>query len=224
MNRDELNKVLEDHRAWRLDKSGGNRANLSRANLSWAKLSGAKLSGADLSWANLSRADLSRAKLSGADLSGAKLSGADLSGADLSGADLSGADLSGADLSGADLSGAKLSRAKLSRAKLSRANLSGAKLPEILIPVVERLHQRMLDEITIDMGRWHTCGTTHCRAGGAIHLAGPAGYELERQLGPSVAGALITMASCPGLEQVPDFHASDAEALADIKRLAEAGM
>ena len=87
MRREELNKILEEHKKW-LNNEGGSRANLS---------------GADLSDANLIRANLIRADLSGADLSGADLIRADLSGADLSGANLIRADLSGAYLSGANL-------------------------------------------------------------------------------------------------------------------------
>jgi hypothetical protein len=75
------------------------------------------------------------------------------------------------------------------------------------------------------MSRWHSsCGTAHCRAGWAVHLAGEAGYELERRLGTSVAGALITIASCPSLEgRVPDWHAKDAVAAAEILALAAIG-
>lgn len=71
------------------------------------------------------------------------------------------------------------------------------------------------------MTEWH-CGTTHCRAGWAIHLAGEAGYKLENELGPAVAGALIYQASDPNLERVPDFFANHQEALADIRAKAEA--
>ena len=104
----ELKKVLDLHKMWLEDETGGQRAPLSGADLSGADLSRANLSGADLSRANLSGANLFRANLSGADLFRANLSEADLSGADLSRANLSGADLSGADLSRANLSGADL--------------------------------------------------------------------------------------------------------------------
>jgi hypothetical protein len=158
---------------------------------------------------------LSGAKLSGADLSGAKLSGADLSEADLSEADLSGAKLSGADLSWANLSGADLSWAKLSWAKLSGAD----------VPIVPRLHTVILAALetggTLDMGAWHTCATTHCRAGWTVALAGAEGKALEEKVGPAMAGALIAIASCPALDgKVPNFYATNDEALADIRRLA----
>jgi hypothetical protein len=69
------------------------------------------------------------------------------------------------------------------------------------------------------MGSWHSCATTHCRAGWAITLAGEDGANLERQVGPSAAGALIYHASAG---YVPDFHASNKDAMEDIKKRAEA--
>ena len=148
----------------------------------------------------------SRADLSGADLRRADLSGADLRGADLRRADLSGADLSGADLRGADL---------------RRADRSGAE-----IPVIPNIDAAILAAVgqegcTLDMANWHRCGTTHCRAGWAIHLAGKVGYALERQVGPNAAGALIYSASRPG-QRVPDFMASNDEAMADMRACAAA--
>ena len=42
------------------------------------------------------------------------------------------------------------------------------------------------------MGSWHACETTHCRAGWAIHLAGKAGYDLEKKTrDPAIAGRMI---------------------------------
>ena len=98
MNKNELIKVLKDHKKWLNDEDGGIRADLSGGNLSGANLCGVNLSGADLSGSDLNGADLS-----GSDLSGANLSGSDLNGANLRGADLSGSDLSGADLRGSDI-------------------------------------------------------------------------------------------------------------------------
>jgi hypothetical protein len=97
MDKEKLQKILEDHRLW-LEGKGGEKANLSNADLS-----DADLSGADLSDANLGGADLSNANLGGANLSNANLGRADLSNANLGGADLSDANLGRADLSGADL-------------------------------------------------------------------------------------------------------------------------
>ena len=62
-----LTEIIELHRKWIDDESGGNRANLRSANLSGADLYNANLSGANLSGANLSGANLYNANLSGAD-------------------------------------------------------------------------------------------------------------------------------------------------------------
>ena len=135
-----------------------------------------------------------KASLSRANLSRASLSGADLSGADLSGANLSGAYLSGADLSGANLSGANLSGAKLSGANLSGADLSGVVGLAIASDAPERLQAvatAALADNGLDMSRWHTCDTTHCISGWAIHQAGELGRLLEAAVGAEVAGLML---------------------------------
>lgn len=151
----------------------------------------------------------------------ANLSNADLGGADLSGADLYWADLSGANLSGADLRRADLRNADLNGADLCEANLSGAILPAV-IPVVPNIHRALLEAVStggLDMGSWH-CGTTHCRAGWVVTLAGQAGAALEARLGTNAAAALIYQASDPNLERIPNWFASTEEALEDIRRCA----
>ena len=80
--KEELNKILEDHKLW-LKGKGGKRADLSYAYLNYANLRGANLNYADLRGANLSYANLRCADLIGANLRGANLSGADFSGANL---------------------------------------------------------------------------------------------------------------------------------------------
>ena len=218
-------------------------ADLSGAYLSDADLSGAYLSDADLSDADLSDADLSGAYLSDADLSGANLSRANPSDADLSRAYLSRANLSDADLSRAYLSGANLSDAYLSDAsipiadppesyrraasdeeretrRLARMLAFREQHPEV--PVIENLDARILAAISqdgcrLDMATWHGCETTHCRAGWAIHLAGPAGYELERATNARQAGAAIYRASTG---RVPHFFATNERAIEDLKRCA----
>ena len=203
-------------------------ADLSGAYLSGADLSGAELSGADLSGAELSGADLRDANLRDANLSVAYLSGADLRGAYLRraylrGAYLRGAYLRDANLRDANLSGANLRDANLSRAYLRCANLQGAILPDA--PVIPNIHQRVYEAASqpqaLNMCAWHTCDTTHCRAGWVVTLAGDEGAELERRFGTSVAAALIYMASDPALEYVPDWLVSDDVALADMKRMSE---
>jgi hypothetical protein len=169
-----LSEILASHAKWLADTATGDRANLSGANLSGANLSGANLSGANLSRANLSWADLS--------------------GANLSGADLSGADLSGADLSGANLSGANLSRANLSWADLSWANFSGAVGLAVAVDAPQRLQAAIaaaLQPGALEMDCWHTCETTHCLGGTAIHQAGELGRLLEAVAGPNLAALML---------------------------------
>jgi hypothetical protein len=170
---------------------------------------------------NLSDADLTNANLSGADLTYANLAGIYLCSANLVGAffvcaDLFGADLSNANLSGADLFGADLTNANLSGADLSGVNLCGVRYVDV--PVVPRLDAQILERIesgegSLRMNVWHTCETTHCRAGWAVVLAGDAGRKLEAKIGTAAAGALIYHRSTG---RVPDFYASDEDALADI--------
>jgi hypothetical protein len=134
----------------------------------------------------------------------ANLRYADLSGANLSGANLSGADLSGADLRYADLSG---------------ANLSGA-------PTIHDIHKAVYSAASqpgaLDMSKWH-CGTAHCRAGWVVTLAGKEGIDLEAKIGTPAAAIAIYMASDPErwkTEKLPDFYCDNAEALADMARMA----
>ncbi len=70
------------------------------------------------------------------------------------------------------------------------------------------------------MSSYHACQTTHCRAGWAIHLAGEAGYELERATSPVFAAMQIYKASGYVISPTK-FFVSNEEALADMKRLAE---
>ncbi len=166
------------------------------------------------------RADLTRADLTRADLRGANLTRADLRGADLTDADLTDADLRGADLRGADLTDADLRGANLTDADLRGANL------RVTVPVIPNIDAAILEAVkgagcSLDMGSWHTCETTHCRAGWAITLAGPVGKTLEEIWGPSVAGALIYNASRPG-KPVPNFHASNEDAMCDMEECARA--
>jgi hypothetical protein len=88
------------------------------------------------------------------------------------------------------------------------------------VPVIENLDAKILAAIEstpsaeLRMDTWHTCDTTHCRAGWAIHLAGKEGYELEDKLDPEIAGGMIYRAS---VGYVPNFFATNEDALADIR-------
>jgi len=175
----------------------------------------ADLSDADLRWATLRGADLRGADLRGATLRGAPLRDADLRDADLRDATLRGADLRGADLLGADLSGASLRGADLRGASLGAA------------PVIEDIHAKVYAAASqpgaLDMGRWH-CGTSHCRAGWVVTLAGKEGLDLEAKIGTPAAAMAIYMASDPErwkTERLPDFYCDNNEtALADMARMA----
>ena len=111
MDREKLNKILQNHRKWLDDPDR------------WGEVYRAKLRGVNLIGENLRGADLR-----GAKLCGASLLSADLRGADLRSADLRGASLLSADLRGADLRYAKLTHANLTRANLEQANLEGTSL------------------------------------------------------------------------------------------------
>ena len=210
-------------------------ADLAGANLAGANLARAYLAGAYLAGAYLAGADLAGAYLADADLAGADLAGANLAGADLAGADLAGANLAGADLAGAYLAGANLADADLARANLAGANLAGAKgiqghdpstpeadAPEV--PKIDRLNTAILAAIEgdsaagkLDMSRWHSCSTTHCLAGWAVHLAGEPGYALEKRFGPRMAGAMIFRASTGS---APHFFAPNDRALKQLRERA----
>ena len=177
--------------------------------------------------ANLSYADLRSANLRYADLSYASLSYANLRSANLSYASLSYADLSYADLRYANLRSANLSSANLSYANLSYADLSYADLRYVMdaLPVLKNPDALILAAIgdgkcSLEMATWHTCDTTHCRAGWYIHHSGPAGRMLEACYGASAAGAIIFTKAYPD-QKVPDFHCGNDEALASIKENAE---
>ena len=77
----ELEKIINEHKAWLTDRNTGKCADLSDFDLAEIDLSGV-----DLSYANMQRAWLLKANFSGANLSNADLSNAMLHSADLSGA------------------------------------------------------------------------------------------------------------------------------------------
>jgi len=70
------------------------------------------------------------------------------------------------------------------------------------------------------MSDWHTCKTSHCRAGWVVHLAGEAGYALERFHNTALAAQLIYRDSGAPINPCR-FWDTTADALADIKRSAE---
>ena len=234
MNPTRLSKILADHALWIEGKKG------RRVNLTNADLSNCDLTGANLRASKLPRAILRNAILTGANLSGADLTKSDLTGADLSRCDLTDARLTNAimvksnltdailvhaDMTDCKLTGAQLLRADLTNAVMANADLNGAILTGYNVPAIAHLDARIYARITsgggtLSIDDWHTCATTHCRAGWAITIAGEAGAKLEREVGPAAAGALIYAVSRPG--RLPNFLASHRYAMASIKADAEA--
>jgi hypothetical protein len=109
-------------------------------------------------------------------------------------------------------------------ARVGGTAITGYK-PVAPVPIVPHIDAAILDALTsggtLEMNDWHTCETTHCRAGWAIHLAGDPGRALEEECGPWLAGALIYQASRPEVA-LPDFFATKDNALADLKAAAGA--
>lgn len=91
------------------------------------------------------------------------------------------------------------------------------------IPTIENINQRIYEAVSqpnaLDMGGWHTCETTHCRAGWAVHLAGPAGKALEQFHDTELAAMLIYRESGSPINPAR-FYDSNEAAMADIKACA----
>ncbi|MGY0708751.1 pentapeptide repeat-containing protein [Bordetella bronchiseptica] len=179
----------------------------------------------------IARVALEQAVKSGANLARANLAGADLAGANLAGANLAGAYLARANLAGArnlpvgtEATSPVEPYQRDTRHAAERNAARAARFRELnpTVPVVEALDAKILSAIEngrggLEMGAWHTCETTHCRAGWAVHLAGEAGYALEREHGPQYAGRMIYMAS---VGRAPHFFASNELAMADLREQA----
>jgi predicted metal-dependent hydrolase len=89
------------------------------------------------------------------------------------------------------------------------------------IPKIPNIHAAVLAAASapdaLDMAHWHTCETTHCRAGWVVHLAGDAGYALEKQYGTKVTALMIYHASEPRIYiDGVRFHDPDTDALDHI--------
>ena len=79
--------------------------------------------------------------------------------------------------------------------------------PEMIQARLREVAQHALKDETS-----HTCKTTHCIAGWAIHLAGATGYDLERRVGPSNAGLILL-----GTDAAAKFRVSDDDARAWLR-------
>jgi hypothetical protein len=91
--------------------------------------------------------------------------------------------------------------------------------------VIENIHQKIFEAVSkpgaLDMGAWHSCDTTHCRAGWAVHLAGDAGRRLEARTNTPFAAQQIYKASSPIAVAPTRFYETAEVAMADMKRCAE---
>ena len=76
-------------------------------------------------------------------------------------------------------------------------------------------------EGALNMGDWHTCDTTHCRAGWVTHLAGDAGEELEDTMGTAMAAKMIYAKSSKIPVYLMEFYVSNEEAMESIKKCAK---
>lgn len=90
--------------------------------------------------------------------------------------------------------------------------------------MIEDIHKKLFEAVSapgaLDMSNWHTCNTTHCRAGWVVTLAGDAGRELEEKT--STLFAAIQIYKKSGYKIPPArFFDSDKAAMEDMKRLAE---
>jgi hypothetical protein len=103
------------------------------------------------------------------------------------------------------------------------ADMAPQKTEPKAIPVIPNIHQAIYAAASqpgqLEMEQWHTCETAHCRAGWVVHLAGPAGYELERRTTTLFAASQIYKASGYPISPVRFFDTNE-KAMADVKRLA----
>jgi hypothetical protein len=70
------------------------------------------------------------------------------------------------------------------------------------------------------MATWHTCGTTHCRGGWVIALAGKVGAKLEMQTSSEFAAMAIYSRSSKIKVSPVRFYESNEAAIKDIERCA----
>lgn len=93
------------------------------------------------------------------------------------------------------------------------------------IPIIKNIHQEILkavnDGANLNMNEWHTCDTTHCRAGWAVHLAGEKGKKLESETSTLFAAMQILKKSSDIHVPLMKFFDNNTESIKDIKRCAE---
>ncbi len=90
------------------------------------------------------------------------------------------------------------------------ANLADAKGLDLPDPEIAAQRIRAVAQAALASDdAWHTCETTHCIAGWAIHQAGEEGRKLEAQYGAPMAGLRLL-----GVEAAAHFYDSNADARA----------
>lgn len=93
------------------------------------------------------------------------------------------------------------------------------------VPVIASIHQKVYAAASapgaLSMDRWHTCKTTHCRAGWVVALAGAAGRKLELETTTPTAARMIYRVSDPTTTDWMRFYCNDDEALEDMRCFAE---
>ena len=93
------------------------------------------------------------------------------------------------------------------------------------VPRIENIHQAVYAAVTqpnaLSMTKWHTCETTHCRAGWVVTLAGEAGKKLEAFHNTELAAMLIYRESADYWINPCRFYDTNEAALEDMRKLAE---
>ena len=94
------------------------------------------------------------------------------------------------------------------------------------IPIIKNIHAKVLEAVSrkgaLSVCAWHKCDTTHCRAGWVVHLAGAAGYNLEKRLSDIDHAARYIYQKSSNIQVSSDrFYESRKDTMADIKRCAE---
>lgn len=115
---------------------------------------------------------------------------------------------------------ASVGDANLRSVSMLNVTLSGKPLP--VVPNIDAAILALIEEdpACFNMDVWRSdCGTVLCRAGLAARLAGEAGEAMVQRFRHQAAGGLIYGGSRPGIP-IPDFFASNEDALKDIKACA----
>ncbi len=102
---------------------------------------------------------------------------------------------------------------------------SNGKIGFPVVPIIENIHKKVIEaasgEGALDMSDWHTCETTHCRAGWVVALAGEQGKILEDRTSTLFAAMMIYKDSSPKIKVSPtSFYGENKQALADMERCA----